>query len=121
MNSMITFLKPDFSFSDERGFLVQLCREGWKQVNVSGTCAGTRRGGHYHKRNREAFFLVEGRMDMVLERSGEIRKCSANKGDFFVIEPYVVHSFFYPEPAVTVALYDLGVENEDGTKDIFSL
>ena len=43
---MITFLRPDFSFSDERGFLVQLCREGWKQVNVSGSCAGTRRGGH---------------------------------------------------------------------------
>ena len=118
---MITFLRPDFSFSDERGFLVQLCREGWKQVNVSGSCAGTRRGGHYHKKNREAFFVVEGRMDMHLEREGEVRECTAEKGDFFVIEPFVVHSFFYPEPTVTVALYDSGVENEDGTKDMYSL
>ena len=118
---MITFLEPDFSFADERGFLVQLCRDGWKQINVSGSSAGTRRGGHYHKNNREAFFVVEGRIDMELERQGERRTCSAGRGEFFVIDPYVAHTFFYPVNTVTVAMYDKGVENPDGSKDIHAL
>ena len=118
---MITFLEPDFSFSDDRGFLIQLCRDGWKQINVSGSAAGTRRGGHYHKNNREAFFVIEGRIDMELERQGEHCSCSAKKGDFFIIDPYVKHSFFYPVNTVTVSMYDNGVENADGTKDIWSL
>ena len=118
---MITFLEPDFSFSDDRGFLIQLCRVGWKQINVSGSFAGTQRGGHYHESNREAFFVVQGHIDMKLERRGECRTCSADKGDFFIIDPYVLHSFFYPVDTVTVAMYDKGVENADGTKDIHSL
>lgn len=117
---MITFIKPDFSFFDERGFLVQLCRSGWKQVNVSGSEAGAERGGHYHKRSREAFFIVDGHIDMELERDGEKRTCSANKGDFFVIEPYVIHAFHYPVKTITVAMYDHGVENMDGSLDIYS-
>lgn len=117
---MITFVQPDFSFSDERGFLVQLCRDGWKQVNVSGSEAGTSRGGHYHERNREAFFVVEGHIDMTLEYQGAVQKCSARKGDFFVLAPHVIHTFYYPVRTVTVAMYDNGVENGDGTKDIHS-
>ena len=31
MDDMIEFIKPDFSFADERGALTQLCREGWKR------------------------------------------------------------------------------------------
>ncbi len=118
---MLTFIKTDFSFCDERGFLVQLCHDGWKQVNVSGSEAGTKRGGHYHKRNKEAFFVIEGHIDMELECRGEKRSCSADKGDFFVIDPYVAHSFYYPAKTITVAMYDNGVENLDGTKDIYSL
>lgn len=40
MDDMIEFIKPDFSFADERGALTQLCREGWKQINVTSSKAG---------------------------------------------------------------------------------
>lgn len=58
---MIEFIKPDFSFADERGALTQLCREGWKQINVTSSKAGVFRGGHYHKNNKEAFYIIKRR------------------------------------------------------------
>ena len=36
----------------------------------------------------------------------------------FLVPPYVMHSFKYKEDSLLVAMYDLGVEYEDGTKDI---
>ena len=119
MSGMISFLTPDFSFKDERGFLFQLVRDGWKQVNVSKTVKGTVRGGHYHKTTREAFFIVEGGLDAVLEKDGELENHSFKQGDFFVIEPYAVHSFTFTADTLMVALYDVGVEKTDGTKDIY--
>lgn len=117
---MITFIETDFSCVDERGFLVQLCHDGWKQVNVCRSIQGTVRGKHYHAKNREAFFIVYGRIEMTLEKDGERKRVTARKEDFFIIDPDVSHSFFYPEDTLTIALYDLGVENPDGTKDIYS-
>ena len=54
---LIQFLKPDFEHTDERGKLVQLVHDGWKQVNVIESKAGQIRGNHYHKVNREAFYV----------------------------------------------------------------
>ena len=55
---MITVIKPDFVFEDERGSLVQLVHEGYKQINVVTSKAGVKRGRHYHKLNREGFYVV---------------------------------------------------------------
>jgi dTDP-4-dehydrorhamnose 3,5-epimerase-like enzyme len=43
---MIKILKPDFVFEDERGSLVQLVRDGYKQINVVTSKAGVERGRH---------------------------------------------------------------------------
>lgn len=119
MSDMIEFLKPDFSHCDERGFLYQLCRNGWKQVNVSKTAAGTFRGGHYHKETKEAFFIVEGEVELTLEKDQKVETYTFKDGDFFVLLPYALHSFNFKKDTLMVALYDIGVEKEDGSKDIF--
>ena len=118
---MLTFIKPDFSFSDERGFLVQLCHDGWKQINVIGTVAGTTRGGHYHKENREAFFIIDGHIDIELQYHGEVKTYSLNKGDFFIIESNIAHTLYYPVDTLTISMYNIGVENKNGIKDIYSI
>ena len=41
-------------------------------------------------------------------------------GDFFGIEPYDKHSFFFLEDTILVSMYSGGVELEDGGKDIYS-
>lgn len=119
MSDMISFLKPDFSFQDERGFLYQLCHTGWQQVNVSKTVKGTFRGGHYHKATREAFFIISGKIKATFEKDNRTEEYTFKTGDFFVVEPYAVHSFDFLDDTLMVALYDVGVEKEDGSKDIF--
>ena len=95
MSELVTFLKPDFSFADERGSLVQLAHSGWKQINVLHTKAGVKRGGHNE--------------DLIVK-----------SGDFFCFPPYVVHSLEFRADTTLVALYDTPVEQGDGTKDIFA-
>ena len=70
MDDMIEFIKPDFSFADERGALTQLCREGWKQINVTSSKAGVFRGGHYHKNKKEAFYIIKGEIEIQLTKDG---------------------------------------------------
>ncbi|MBQ3007877.1 MAG: cupin domain-containing protein [Clostridia bacterium] len=115
---MITIIKPDFVFEDERGSLIQLVHEGYKQINVVTSKAGVERGRHYHKLNREGFYVVEGSFTVEARLGEKTETHLFGKGDMFIIEPYVIHTFDYHEDSVLVAFYDNGVELPDGTKDI---
>lgn len=120
MSELVTFLKPDFSFADERGSLVQLAHSGWKQINVLHTKAGVKRGGHYHKHTQEAFFVVNGEVCLHLSKAGHNEDLIVKSGDFFCFPPYIVHSLEFRADTTLVALYDTPVEQGDGTKDIFA-
>lgn len=120
MPDLITYLLPDFSFSDDRGWLYQLCRDGWTQVNVSKSVKGVKRGGHYHKQTWEAFFIVDGKIRLRLEQGDQTEELTVKTGDFFCFPPFVKHSFEFESDTVMVALYDKGVELPDGTKDIYT-
>ena len=117
---MIEFLQTDFRFSDTRGDFIQLCHTGWKQVNYSFTKAGVLRGGHYHKKNREAFFIIEGRIELTLKKDGKTKVYQVKSGDFFALTPWTLHSFSFLEDTRMISMYDLGVEEADGEKDIYS-
>ena len=119
MSKMLEILNPDFSFLDERGSFWQLCHEGWSQVNVSTTKAGTFRGGHFHKKSTEAFFIVNGDVDVTVERDDKTENYSFKTGDFFTVYPYAIHSFNFNADTVMVALYDIPVVKDDGSKDIY--
>ncbi len=116
---LIQFLKPDFEYMDERGKLVQLVHDGWKQVNVTESKAGEVRGNHYHKVNREAFYVVKGEFDLRLEKNGETENYHLTTGQMFQIEPYVVHTFEFKMDSILLGLYDMGVENVGSEKDIY--
>lgn len=120
MDDMIEFIKPDFSFADERGALTQLCREGWKQINVTSSKVGVFRGGHYHKNNKEAFYIIKGEIEIQLTKDGREETVTVKEGDFFVLKPYAVHSFKFKQDTLMVALYDKGVEEAGGQKDIYA-
>lgn len=113
-------LSPDFTYQDERGSLVQLVREGYKQVNVVTSKAGCFRGGHYHRLNRKTFYVFSGELDLTAQRDDEIEKRHFAAGDMFSIAPMVSHDFQFIKDTVLIGLYDLGVEMEDGEKDIIS-
>ena len=117
---LIEYLNPDFTFTDDRGSLTQLAREGYRQINVVSSTAGVFRGGHYHALNRESFFVVSGSFELAVSKDGEKEWYTMKTGDFFAVPPMVCHSFTYLEDTVLVGLYDRGVELSDGNKDIIA-
>lgn len=116
---LIEMLKPDFEFSNDTGLLVQLVHDGWKQVNVLVSKAGSTRGGHYHKISREVFYIVSGETKLLIETANEREEYVLRKGDMFLISPFQRHTFTFAEDTVMVSMYDICVELEDGTKDIY--
>lgn len=115
---MVTVIKPDFVFEDERGRLVQLVHEGFTQFNVVTSKAGFIRGKHCHRLNREGFYVVDGSFVLEAKLGDKTETYEFSKGDMFIIEPDVMHTFDYREDSTLVAFYDKGVELPDGTKDI---
>ena len=120
MTNMISFLHMDFEFTDERGWLRQLTHDTWKQVYVSQTKAGEFRGKHYHAHNREAFYIISGEIEIFLEKDGEQRHLTVKNNDFFAIEPGTVHTFTFNQDTLMVIMYDKGIEEANGIKDIYS-
>ena len=119
---LIEFIKPDFEFADNRGSLKQLVHKGWNQVNYITSVAGAFRGNHYHKTNVEAFYVISGEFKLIAESldGKEHEEYIMKAGDFFIIKPFVNHSFNYTIDTQMISFYDKGVESSNGTKDIFS-
>lgn len=113
-------LEPDFSFSDERGQLVQLVHNGYEQVNVLTGRKGSSRGGHYHKVSQEAFYLITGKIELILKKDNKQERMTFVQGDFFAIEPFVIHSMNFLEESILIALYDHPIEDTEGEKDIYA-
>lgn len=131
---LIYELTPDFMNVDLRGKLVQLVHAdsnvgGYSQVNYIESVADAVRGYHYHKFNREAFYITKGSLEIAVwkvDGNGISEKetfalFQYKQGDFFGIEPFTVHVFTYLEDSALVALYDKGVELGDGSKDIWKV
>lgn len=117
---LIQWLKPDFTFENESGCLRQLVHDGWKQINVITSHAGSARGGHYHKFNTEAFYVVQGSFTLTLWKDRQREEYEIKAGEMFALPPYVFHTFAYREDTTLVSMYSLGVELSETEKDIWT-
>jgi quercetin dioxygenase-like cupin family protein len=116
---MIHNLEVDFLHEDDRGKLVQLVHSGYEQVNILFSKKNVCRGGHYHKVCKEAFYIVYGSVEVTTKQGDKVQKQLFTEGDFFSIEPNVVHSMYFPKDCLMVQMYSICVEMSDGTKDIY--
>lgn len=112
-------LETDFRYEDEDGSLVQLVHDGYQQVNILKSKKGSTRGKHFHKISAEAFYVVSGCVSLVLRNREVEQKKIFREGDFFRIPAFTWHFMEFPDDCIMVALYDVGIEKEDGTKDIY--
>ena len=122
--SLIKIITPNFQYEDLRGRLVQLVRTGSCQVNIIESVAGATRGGHYHIQNREAFYVIGGKLKLTvwhLNVGTQKEEYEFSENAMFEIEPYTIHSFEFIEPTMLVSMYSMGVELADGKKDIYTL
>ena len=94
---MIQFLKPYFSFEDERGVITGLVQEhSWKEINLVTSKKGTTRGGHYHKFCTELFIILEGKIRVHLQdvlNTDKVMTVVMLPGDAFIVETNVNHTF----------------------------
>lgn len=116
---LIEIMKPDFTFEDHRGLLVQLVHQGFSQYNVIFSKKDVERGNHYHKENEEAFYVISGSLALQVTSGSCKEEYRFTKGDMFKIPAGIIHSFSYLEDTWLVSMYSIGVEKEDGSKDIF--
>ena len=120
MMGLFTTRKVDFSHTDARGSLTQLVHGGFDQINVLESGSGAERGAHFHKTSTEAFYVVSGSVRVRLWNGSDEETVVFHRGDFFEIKPFVLHNMVCPEDCLMVQMYDIPVEKEDGTKDIFA-
>lgn len=119
MGRLYSDQSPDFQHHDARGDLTQLVHEGYSQVNFVTTKAGSFRGGHYHKHNRELFYIIRGEVEVTLETEEESQRAAFSDGGMFSIPPCVKHSFTYIKDTEMITMYDCGVELGSGKMDIY--
>ena len=117
---LVTFLTVDFELKNERGSLVQLVHDGWKQINVIESKAGFIRGNHYHKFNSEAFYVVNGSFILTVWKDQVHESYNIKPGMFFSIGPNTFHTFEYIEDTLLISMYSVGVELSDTMKDIWT-
>ena len=117
---LVEFLTPDFEFVNENGLLVQLVDNGWKQVNVILSKSGKVRGGHYHKYNKEAFYVVSGEFKLTVWNTDCMEEYVMKPKDFFLINEYAYHRFEYKEDTILLSMYNNGVVLGNENKDIWN-
>lgn len=119
---LIKFLKPDFEYNDDRGSITQLVHDNWKQFNYITSKAGIERGNHYHKNNKEAFYVISGAFEIELKNiiTNEVEKYNIEAGTFFSIDSNINHTFRYIKDTYLISMYSEGVE-KDGEKDIYKI
>lgn len=118
---LVNVLTPEFNLENEKGRLTQLVSGGWNQYNVIISPKGCIRGNHYHKTNKEAFYMIKGKIRLILEMDGRKEEYIFQEQDMFMVSPYQNHTFEYLEDTILVSMYDIGVEMDGGKMDIYTL
>lgn len=100
-------LKPAFKRRDKRGIFIELAGgRPWKNVNFFTLKKGASRGGHYHKKTIELFFIIQGRcrIETFNIKTGKRTDCIAQERDILLIEPYESHRISGIEDSKLIAL-----------------
>lgn len=71
----------------------------WEEINLIHSYRGSKRGGHFHKKSKELFFILEGKIEIkykkVISKNkyGELKKLTVKKNDIFIIHENIHHEF----------------------------
>ena len=77
--------------------------------------AGYCRGGHFHRKKTEHFYIIRGklRLELVDMESGERWEIGLNEGHRVVIYPLCAHRFWADEEAQVIEYYDAEYDPDD--------
>lgn len=112
-------ISPYLYVEDDRGRILGIIQgKQWKEINYIESKKGAQRGGHYHKVTTEGFFIIEGKIEVSLQRIGDNQKKDyiVESNDYFIIEPEILHTFKIMEDSKWINM--LSQAMVDGAKDI---
>lgn len=113
-------LKANFEHLDKRGVFLEVYRgKGWKELNFFSLKRGFSRGGHYHKKTLELFFVIEGKclVKIVNIKNPKLRRFIAREKDIFLVEPYETHYLKALQDTKMIAL--LSVPHNKNKPDVY--
>ncbi|PIR73460.1 MAG: hypothetical protein COU40_01845 [Candidatus Moranbacteria bacterium CG10_big_fil_rev_8_21_14_0_10_35_21] len=116
------FVYSYFSFIDDRGKLIGLSQNyKWEEINYIESAKEATRGGHYHKMTKEGFYIIDGKVKIKLHNlaNNYQRVFSVESGDFFIVEPEMVHTFEVLEDARWINMLSQAIKGKD--KDIYKI
>ena len=97
---MIHFVDSYFQNKDNRGNIHGIINKlNWEEINIISSHKGSIRGGHYHKKTTELFFIIEGNIEIKtgrINQKGDIceqMKYKVTTNDIFIIKPFTIHEF----------------------------
>ncbi len=97
---MIQLIPPYFKHTDERGSIIGIINNGeWRELNIITSDSGVIRGNHFHKTIRELFIIIEGEIEVHLQKVIDNQLCEneyilmVKAGDVFIVEPMINHIF----------------------------
>ena len=102
--------------ADERGLFLGISQEQWiQEINYIETVAGVVRGNHYHTETWEVFFIIDGRVRVVVYHMNTENREEHffEKGGIFFIEPYEVHTFYTLADAKWINMLSKPLKEED--------
>lgn len=122
MVKMIEFFEPYFSFSDSRGSILGINnRFAFEEINLITSEKNCIRGGHYHKKTLEFFYILEGKIHITLFHISDPKKINnilVEQGQIFCIFPNIVHTFEIIDKSTWINMLDRKME--DDNKDFFT-
>ena len=86
--------KIDFQHKDKRGIFRQITSGNWKQLNILKINKGYSRGGHYHKKTKEFFYVLKGKIELGIidMRTKEETTYRFKRGCCFIVDLYESHT-----------------------------
>jgi len=111
--------KIDFQHKDQRGILRQIISGNWKQLNILEVKKGYSRGGHYHKKTKEFFYILKGKVELGIidMRTKEESTYRFKRGDCFIVDLYESHTVKALTDSILVIL--LSKIHDPKNSDIF--
>lgn len=88
--------KPYFLKKDLRGLIYGITNnKTWKEINYLESMGNMVRGGHYHKKTHEGFYIISGKIKVTIKnlKTKNQEEFVVQKGDIFIINPYELHTF----------------------------
>lgn len=96
---------PYFFLKDNRGIIKGICNDyAWEEINYISTKKDKIRGNHFHENTIEGIYITDGsiKVDYFDLISKEQWEAKYKKNEFFIIKPYINHTFFSIEDSTWI-------------------